>query len=332
MRRCDRLFYYVYVRKERDTVEKGYESKTMKKNFIVLLTMLFITVYAMSGISSKGFISMAAEVTEENSQSADVPEETENPYSLENSKEQIGENCEEAKEIIGNGAETAVDVGKDVLDAGGDAVDAGVDAGANAVEEGTNSFWEGFYDIHTKIKVLTPLLFVGSIVLGLLVAVFARKNKGLRQSALIVFCITIPVVLLLLVYGLPYIRPLGNYATDTVMNEKAKLDVVQDTTSSKNAVGIYYDVLNRTQNADNVVQKEKDAYQIWNGYEHLNRMLKSHMVAIITGCEVFGMFIIVLARRDKSMKTWAGVSLCIALPLLLMAVVYLIPVIQKIFV
>jgi Ca2+/Na+ antiporter len=116
------------------------------------------------------------------------------------------------------------------------------------------------------------------------------------------------------------------------MGEEAQLVSIQDTTSSEQAISIYNDVLERTQNAEIAVQKEKDAYMIWDGYEHLRKMLQSHMVAIITGCEVFGIFIIVMARRDKAMKNWAGVSLCIILPLIMVALVYLIPLIKTIFV
>lgn len=227
---------------------------------------------------------------------------------------------DETIETIESGIETTVDTGQELYD-----------AGTNAIGEGIDSFWESYYDVHSKIKTFVPLLFVGSIMIGVLVVVFARKNKFLRQRGIVIFCIVIPVTLLLLVYGMAYVRPISKYAVDGVQHETAQIEVVQDTTSSENAINIYNDVLNRTQNAEAVVQKEKEAYQIWNGYEHLQRMLKNHIVVLILACEVFGIIIMVLSRRDKSLKRWAGTSLCIALPLVILALVYLIPEIKKIF-
>lgn len=207
-----------------------------------------------------------------------------------------------------------------------------METGEDAFQDVSSGAWEKIYDFHTILKDFTPLIFVGSIVLGFLVVVFSRKDKGLRQHALLSFCILIPLLTLLLVYGIPYVQTLGNFATSKLTNQDVKIAVVEDKTSSEKTMQIYKDVQNRTQKTDSVVQKEKDAYQIWDDYEHLNRMLKSHMVPIIIGCEVFGIIIVILSSKNKQMRRWAGVSLCGVLPALLLAIIYLIPVIQEIFV
>lgn len=213
----------------------------------------------------------------------------------------------------------------------GNAVDRIMETGENAFQDVNSGLWEKVYEFHKILKDFTPLIFVGSIVLGFLVIVFSRKDKGLRQHALMSFCIGIPVLTLMFVYGIPYVQAIGTLAMNTFTKQDAQIHVVEDTTSSEKTMRIYDDVQKRTQNADSVVQKEKDAYQIWEGYEHLNRMLKGHMVPIILGCEVFGIIVIALASKNKRMRRWAGVSLCGVLPALLLVVVYLIPVIQEIF-
>ena len=214
----------------------------------------------------------------------------------------------------------------------GNAIDNIVKNGEDTFDDMNSGMWEKIYGVHDVLKSFTPLIFVGSIVVGFLVVVFSRKDKGLRQHALMSFCISIPLLTLLFVYGIPYVRTVGSLATSTLTKQDAQIAVVEDRTSSEKTMQIYNDVQKRTQETDSVVQKEKDAYRIWDGYEHLNHMLKGHMVAIIVGCEVFGIIIIALASKNKQMRKWAGVSLCGVLPALLLAVVYLIPVIQEIFI
>lgn len=239
-----------------------------------------------------------------------------------------GEVKDGAKEVYGETKETVGNTADSLVESGGQLLD----EGETKLDQGLNSFWESFYSFHSALKNLTPLIFVGSIVIGSLVVVFSRKNKSLRQNALRTLCIAIPLITLIIVFVMPYFRYFGDMAVDSIKREETHLQLTQDQTSSKKTLGIYNNVLLRVNNVDTAVEDEKDAYKIWTGYKHLNVFLKSHLAAMITGCELFGIFVIALSRKDKMTRKWAGISLCFVMPVLLLMIVYFVPVVQEIFV
>lgn len=58
------------------------------------------------------------------------------------------------------------------------------------------------YQFYATVRSLAPYIFVGSIAIGILIMVAARMNKGLRRLGLYGFVIGIPVLLLIVVYGI----------------------------------------------------------------------------------------------------------------------------------
>lgn len=204
-------------------------------------------------------------------------------------------------------------------------IDQGVDVTKKVTGNIKEEVVEKIYWYHGVLKNAFAFLFIGSISLGALVAMLAKKNKGLRKRVIILFGLIIPFFLLLQVYCIPYLMPAGDYAIKTVKQQQGKMETVEDTTSSKETKDVYYDLKSR------MTKEESEEYHVWDDYDHLRRLLKNNLISIILGCEVLGLVIIRLAKRDRALKQWAGVSICVIVPLIILAIVYLIPMIEKIF-
>lgn len=189
-----------------------------------------------------------------------------------------------------------------------------------------------YFYVHSALKSIFPLVFIGCIVLGILIIVFARKNKGLRQRVFLKFCICIPFIFLLLVYSMPYYTIVTQLPFSYINgNSGVKIVITQDTSSPPETISRYRNVLERIKASKKSKQTTAEAYQVWKGYSHLNILLKEHLFVIILACEISGICVIFLCRKKISTKKWAKINLCIVLPCLVLAVVYLIPAIQKVF-
>lgn len=202
------------------------------------------------------------------------------------------------------------------------------------LEQKKNNVGNTYYRVHSSLKNILPLVFVGCIVFGILIIVFSRKNKGLRQRVFLKFCVFIPFIFLLLVYGMPYFTILTKIPASYINgNHSVKFDVVQDVSSPQEIVLRYENVLERIAAAaeSKQISAEAEAYQVLDGYSHLNILLKKHLFVIILACEASGCCVIFLCRRKVSTVKWAKINLCIVLPCLVLVVVYCIPAIQKVF-
>lgn len=67
------------------------------------------------------------------------------------------------------------------------------------------AFLRGFYSVYGYLRTLSPILIIGAIVIGVLIAIFSRKNKGLRRFG-ITIAIVIPILVVLVVFGIGYLN------------------------------------------------------------------------------------------------------------------------------
>lgn len=65
------------------------------------------------------------------------------------------------------------------------------------------NFYDSFYRM---MKSIFPLAFISSIALGVIINIFARRNKSLKKFGLFGFMIGLPLVFILLVFGIPYLH------------------------------------------------------------------------------------------------------------------------------
>lgn len=63
----------------------------------------------------------------------------------------------------------------------------------------------GFYSAYSFIRLWAPLIGIFSIAIGVIIALFARKNKGLRKFGISV-AIVMPLLLVFIVYGIGYLN------------------------------------------------------------------------------------------------------------------------------
>lgn len=67
------------------------------------------------------------------------------------------------------------------------------------------SFWVYMFYVYDFIKGVAPALIIGCIVLGALIGKLAKQNKGIRRFGIYGLCVTFPVIILLFIYGMPYL-------------------------------------------------------------------------------------------------------------------------------
>lgn len=62
------------------------------------------------------------------------------------------------------------------------------------------------YGMYSTFRSLSPILFIASEVTGLLLFIFAKHNKQLKRLGLYGFMIGIPVLLVLIVFGIGFLN------------------------------------------------------------------------------------------------------------------------------
>ncbi len=143
--------------------------KKMKKIIVILAVMI--------GLLSLGGFSVRA---------ADVVDDIKTEKDIEDKK-----NYDELEDKIWN------DTGETL----GQLVDTGAEFGKSAVK----TVWVYVFYMYDVISGVYPALFILSLTIGFLVAILSTKNKKRRRYAIIVGCITIPLITTLIVYVLPYV-------------------------------------------------------------------------------------------------------------------------------
>ena len=62
--------------------------------------------------------------------------------------------------------------------------------------------FRAFYRMYLTVRSISPILFLGSMGIGLILFISARNNKGIRKVGLYGFMIGIPLFLILFTYGI----------------------------------------------------------------------------------------------------------------------------------
>lgn len=68
--------------------------------------------------------------------------------------------------------------------------------------------WDAFWQTYVVVKSILPIIIGVSIIIGAIFVMCARRNKGFRRTCIIMFIITIPLLSLLYVYGIPSMKEL----------------------------------------------------------------------------------------------------------------------------
>lgn len=83
--------------------------------------------------------------------------------------------------------------------------------GSRANESPVASFLRGFYSTYNDIRLLSPVIFLVSFVFGIVGILFSKYNKGARRFFLIAFVITIPLLVLVIVFGIGILNDMFLY-------------------------------------------------------------------------------------------------------------------------
>jgi len=68
--------------------------------------------------------------------------------------------------------------------------------------------WDWFWQTYVVVKGVLPIIIGVSIIVGAIFVLCARKNKGFRRFCIVTFIITIPLLAILYVYGIPSMKSL----------------------------------------------------------------------------------------------------------------------------
>ena len=68
--------------------------------------------------------------------------------------------------------------------------------------------WDKFDTFYVVIKGIFPLAFFGSIGIGILLLIIVRKNKAFQIFIIWILIIGIPILLVLVVFGIPQLKPI----------------------------------------------------------------------------------------------------------------------------
>lgn len=63
--------------------------------------------------------------------------------------------------------------------------------------------WTSFFVLHTELAKLFPLLVIASVITGIVIMMFSKKNKVLYKKGLVYFIITIPIILIIVTFIIP---------------------------------------------------------------------------------------------------------------------------------
>lgn len=112
----------------------------------------------------------------------------------------------------GTGAERDIGDGKDydelndkIWNDTGETLGQLADTGSALGKDAVKTVWVYIFYVYDVVSGIYPALLILSLTVGSLVAILSTKNKRRRRYAIVVGCITIPLITTLIVYVLPYI-------------------------------------------------------------------------------------------------------------------------------
>lgn len=82
-------------------------------------------------------------------------------------------------------------------------------------DNGSGSFIQSvlrsFYSTYSKIRMVAPIIIIVSVVFGVVGMLFSRYNKGARRFFLLTFVVTVPILLVFIVFGIGVLNSMFLY-------------------------------------------------------------------------------------------------------------------------
>lgn len=89
--------------------------------------------------------------------------------------------------------------------------DAEVMEGDDIFDKLTRKILSGYQRSYYTFRSLSPIIFISSLVIGILMMVLSRHNKQVKRMGLFVFIIGIPTIVLLIVFGVGIVNGIFLY-------------------------------------------------------------------------------------------------------------------------
>lgn len=185
--------------------------------------------------------------------------------------------------------------------------DFSIDTGVSSVQPFLEKVVNTCYGFFSFIKEIAGIVIAASLLIGVLVCVFARKNKGMRRRCIVVFFFAIPVVFLVLVYGFGAVY--GN-----IQLEKGVVVEVTDP--------VYQQVRQRYAQD---LSSSMGVFELW--YGELYELTPIIMLFLV----LYGVVLRRLAKYDGKLRNIAIYGLCGFIPGALLLLTGGLPFISKIF-
>lgn len=175
---------------------------------------------------------------------------------------------------------------------------------------------KAFYSTYQAIKAMAGVILALSILAGVIILVFAKKNKKFRRVGVITFLIIIPVVLWLVVYGIG------------ILNGKF-LGATYD--ASKDTSGEYVAYLKLREFYNIFPNKQKFMANVLNMLSNMYSGVQTLSYVLIALSLVIGLVTFILNKYDKRQRRRALYGFGIGIPIALLIVINGVSHFNKIF-
>ena len=174
----------------------------------------------------------------------------------------------------------------------------------NTISNILKKILSGFYKIYIFIKSAAGLLLLISEVIGVFFIVFMRNNKKIRKSGSILFCILIPLLLTLIIYGVGTLNGLI-----LNVNKSKEISMIPEYTNLINMYHIDGGGNGISSSALNLV------YTIYNKLTNFACML-------IFIFETLGVYKFIFNKYYKRSRRIGLYGYCIAIPFILLLLIF----------
>lgn len=162
---------------------------------------------------------------------------------------------------------------------------------------------KSFYRVYEGIKSMAGIIISVSVFIGILIFVLSRKNKQWRRLGLYMFVIAIPLLVLLVVYGVGTLNGIYLYEAGN------RFEVTEEYTS---LVTLYQAYL---------VDMSSGVFRgIMNGFYNAYAGIRAMSSLFLVMFEIQGIIRVVLCKYDKKERDIGLYGFCIGIPLALIFV------------
>lgn len=172
-----------------------------------------------------------------------------------------------------------------------------VEEGSEIVLNVLEKVFVSLYGVFTVIKNISGQILAISIFIGVLICVFARKNKLMRKRGIVMFFVVIPILLFLCVYG----------------------------------VGIVYGIIEHRQQIQMEINNDTyiELLQVYEGKNYLS--FKTIAPFMLLFLYTYGIFIYCLSKYDMNLRKIAFYGLCVFIPVAVVLLSWGVPYLGRIF-